>query len=245
MGLRPMNDSEAEKLAVEVKEAVLEAGADLVGIVEAGAIDELPRVRVGWTIQEHTKRASEVMPDSESIVVIGKHLWDDMLELAIKKGDGWVYPGYLPLRDLRRAAIQHLERRGFKAMPFSSVSHKRLAQLAGLGNFGKNALTINPTYGPWIRLAIILTNAAMKSDEPFEQDLCGDCEECVKACPVGALTPYKVDDMRCLVGVHIAGEDLERYREELRRYEPSFTKNSHLMCMECQKACEYGRGKRR
>ena len=239
-----MNDSEAEKLTAEVKEAVLESGADLVGIVEAGAIDALPRVWVGWTIQEHTKRAAEVMPDSESLVVIGKYLWDDMLELAIRNGDGWIYPGYLPLRDLRRAAIQHLERRGFKAVPFSSVSHKRLAQLAGFGSFGKNALIVNPTYGPWIRLAIVLTNAAMKPDKPFEQDLCGDCEECVKACPVNALTPYKVDEARCLVGVHIAGKDLELYREEIGRYEPTLTKNSHLMCMECQKACIYGREKR-
>ncbi|MCW3979534.1 MAG: 4Fe-4S binding protein [Candidatus Bathyarchaeota archaeon] len=239
-----MNDSESEVLAAEVKEVVLGSGADLVGIVKAGAINALPRVWVGWTIQEHTKRAAEVMPDSESLVVIGKYLWDDMLELAIRKGDGWVYPGYLPLRDLRRAAIQHLERRGFKAVPFSSVSHKRLAQLAGFGNFGKNALIINPIYGPWIRLAIVLTDAAMRPDEPFEQDLCGDCEECVKACPVDALTPYKVDDMRCLVGVHIAGKDLERYREELGRYEPTFTTNSHLMCMEGQKACEYGKEKR-
>jgi epoxyqueuosine reductase QueG len=84
----------------------------------------------------------------------------------------------------------------------------------------------------------------MKHDEPFEQDLCGDCEECIKACPANALTPYKVDDTRCLVGVHIAGQDLEPHREVLERYEPSFTRNSHLMCMECQKTCEYGREKR-
>jgi len=239
-----MNDSEAERLAAEVKEVVLRSGADLVGIVKAGAIDAFPRTWVGWTKQEHTKRAGEVMPDAESLVVIGKHVWDDMLELAIRKGDRWVYPGYLPLQDLTRAVIQHLEKKGFKAVPFSSVSHKRLAQLAGFGNFGKNALIINPTYGPWLRLAIVLTNAALKPDEPFEEDLCGDCEECVKACPVGALKPYKVDDMRCLVGVHIAGKDVELYQEELGRYEPSFTRNSHLMCMECQKACEYGKDKR-
>jgi epoxyqueuosine reductase QueG len=239
-----MNDPEAEKLATEVKDVVLRSGADLVGIVNAGAIDAILRIWVGWTIQEHTKRAEEVMPDSESLVVIGKHVWDDMLELAIRKGEDWVYPGYLPLRDLSRATIQHLERRGFKATSFSSVSHKRLAQLAGFGNYGKNALIINPTYGPWLRLAVVLTNAAMKQDEPFGQDLCGDCEECVKACPVNALTPYKVDDTRCLVGVHIAGKDVELYQKAIERYEPSFTKNSHLMCMECQKACEYGKEKR-
>ena len=239
-----MNDSEAEKLATEVKDVVLRSGADLVGIVKASAIDALPRIRVGWTIQEHTLKAGEVMQGSESIVVIGKYVWDDMLELAIRKVDDWIYPGYLPLRDLRRAAIHHLERRGFKAVSFSSVSHKRLAQLAGFGNYGKNALIINPTYGPWLRLAVVLTNAAMKPDAPFEQDLCGDCEECVDACPVNALTPYKVDDTRCLVGVHIVGKDVELYQKALERYEPSFIKNSHLMCMECQKACKFGREKR-
>jgi epoxyqueuosine reductase len=93
-------------------------------------------------------------------------------------------------------------------------------------------------------LAVILTNATMKPDEPFEQDLCGDCEECVKACPVNALTPYMVDDTRCMVGVHITGKLVELYQNVLEKYEPSFTKNSHLMCMECQKACEYGREKR-
>jgi len=239
-----MNESEAEKLATEVKDFVLRSGADLVGIVKAGDIDALPRIWAGWTIQEYTMKVGEVMQSSESIVVIGKHVWDDMLELAIRKSDDWVYPGYLPLRDLRRATIQYLERRGFKAVTFSSVSHKRLAQLAGFGNYGKNALIINPTYGPWLRLAVVLTNAAMKHDEPFERDLCGDCEECIKACPANALTPYKVDDARCLVGVHIAEKDLEPHREIIERYEPSCTRNSHLMCMECQKACEYGREKR-
>jgi hypothetical protein len=70
-----MNDSEAEKLATEVKDVVLRSGADLVGIVKAGTIDATPRIWVGWTNQEHTKRAEEVMPDSESIVVIGKYVW--------------------------------------------------------------------------------------------------------------------------------------------------------------------------
>jgi len=239
-----MKESEAETLTTEVKKVVLDSGADLVGIVKPCVIDALPKIWVGWTIQEYTKKAMDVMPDSQSLIVIGQYLWDEMLELAIRKDDSWIYPGYLPLRNIRRAAIQHLERKGFKATAFSSVSHKSLAQLAGFGNFGKNALIINPIYGPWIRLGIVLTNAVLKPDEPFEQDLCGDCEECVKACPVNALTPYKVDDTRCLVGVHIAGNNLERYREEIDKYEPTYTKNSHLMCMECQKACRYGRDKR-
>jgi len=236
-------DLEAKQLAEEIKEVALKAGADLVGIVSASAIDALPSIWVGWTIQEYTKKATDTMPDAKSIVVLGYHVWDDMLEIAIRKGEEWVYPGYLPLRTLSLAVIHHLEKKDYKTVRLRSVSYKRLAQLAGFGNFGKNALIINPTFGPWIRVAPVLTNAEMTPDKPFDQDLCGDCENCIKACPVGALTPYKVDDTKCLVGVHLISKEISKYAEELRLYEPSLTKNSHLMCTECQKACKYGKQK--
>lgn len=219
----------------------MKAGADLVGVVSASAIDALPSIWVGWTIKEHTKKTTDIMPEAKSIVVIGYHVWDDMLELAIRKGEKWVYPGYFPLRTLRLEVIHHLEKKGYKAVTSGSLSYKRLAQLAGFGNFGKNALIINPTFGPWIRLALVLTNAKMAPDKSFDKDLCGDCQDCVKACPVDALTPYRVDDTKCLVGVHLTGKEPSLYAEELKLYEPSLTKNSHLMCTECQKACKYGR----
>lgn len=80
----------------------------------------------------------------------------------------------------------------------------------------------------------------MIPDKSFEQDLCGDCEECVEACPVGALTPYEIDDEKCLVGVHLLDKEGFELNEDRRKYEPSFTKNSHLMCTECQRVCRYG-----
>lgn len=61
---------------------------------------------------------------------------------------------------------------------------------------------------------------------------------------MGALTPYKVDDVKYLVGVHIAGKEIARFEEYLRRYEPLFAMNYHLMCVECQKPCRYGREQR-
>jgi epoxyqueuosine reductase len=234
-------DSEAERLTAEVKEVALKSGADLVGIVSATAIDSLPRIWVGWTIKEFTKKTSEIMPNAKSIVVLGYHVWDDMLEIAVKKEESWVYPGYFPLDYLMQKTINHLERKGYEAHVYYSGSCKRLAQLAGFGNYGKNALIINPLFGPWIRLIPLLTNAEMTPDKPFEKDLCGDCEKCVKACPVGALSPYRVDDNKCLVGVHLSNEDTSKYGAQLEKYEPRFTGNSHLMCMKCQKACRYGK----
>jgi epoxyqueuosine reductase len=180
------------------------------------------------------------MPDAKSIVVIGYHVWDDMLELAIKKGERWVYPGYIPVSSLEQTVSSFLEKKGYKTVSYPPLSQKRLAHFAGLGNYGKNALIVNPVFGPWIRLATVLTNAEMIPDQPFEQDLCGDCERCIKACPVGALTPYKVDDEKCLVGIHLLDKEGFDRNEEWRDYEPSLTENSHLMCGECQKVCRYG-----
>jgi len=236
--------SESERLSAEVKEAALKAGATLVGIVSAGVTDSLPPVWVGWTIKEYTKKTTDLLPDAKSIVVIGYHVWDDILEVAIKKGDRWVYPGYFPLPVISMKVTQYLEGKGYKAIPAHSISYKRLAQLAGFGNYGKNALIVNPKFGPWIRLGSLLTNAELLPDKPFEQDLCGNCEECVEACPVGALSPYNVDDSKCLVGIHLIGLETSKVEAVLKRYEPSLTKNSHLMCTECQRVCRYGREER-
>jgi len=235
---------EISKLTSEIKQVALDQGASLVGIVSASTIDSFPVIRVGWKIQEYTKKTTDIMPDAKSIVVIGYHVWDDMLELAIRKGDRWVYPGYFPLKVPEQAVQNFLEKNGYKTVSYPSLSQKRLAQLAGFGGYGKNALIINPVYGPWIRLATILTNAQMVPDKPFEQELCGDCEECVKACPVGALTPYKVDDSKCLVGVHLIDKERFELNKEWTRYEPSLTENSHIMCIACQKACHYGKDQR-
>jgi epoxyqueuosine reductase QueG len=236
-------NSEAGKLTANVKEVAVKSGASLVGVVSANAIDAFPSIWVGWTIQEYTKKASEVMPETKSVVVIGYHVWDDMLELAIKKGEEWIYPGYLPLDVLTLRVSHYLQKKGYRTAYARSISHKRLAQLAGFGNYGKNALIVNPVFGPWIRIAAVLTNAELIADNPFEQDLCQDCENCIKACPVGALTPYKVDDQRCMLGVHLAEED-PKYHDFWKKYEPSLTKKSHIMCTECQKACRYGKNKR-
>jgi epoxyqueuosine reductase QueG len=235
--------SAAGELAAEVKETALKHGAALVGVVSAKLVDSFPTVWVGWKIQQYTKKTTEVMPDAKSVVVIAYHVWDDMLELAIKKGNEWIYPGYLPLDVLTVATKKLLEEKGYKTQYASSISHKRLAQLAGFGNYGKNALIINPVFGPWLRFAAVLTNAEMLTDKPFEKDLCGNCEACIKACPAGALTPYKVDDKKCLLGIHLSNRQTFEQNPKWMKIEPYFTKNSHLMCTQCQKSCRYGRDK--
>ncbi|MDW8040981.1 MAG: 4Fe-4S double cluster binding domain-containing protein [Nitrososphaerota archaeon] len=235
------NENLLEKLTMEVKQLAFQAGASLVGVVSADVYDSLPKVWISWKVQDYSKKAVELMAESKSIIVLGYHVWDDMLELAVRKGEGWVYPGYSPLEVITRTVENFLEKLGFKAVSAQGLSYKRLAQLAGFGCYGKNTLIINPVFGPWIRLAAVLTDAKLVVDEPFTRDLCVDCEECVKACPVGALSPYKIDVNKCLVGVRLLGKGETKNDEMFRLYEPAFTENAHLMCLECQKACRYGR----
>lgn len=94
-------------------------------------------------------------------------------------------------------------------VPYSGVfSHKTGAVLSGLGWIGKNGLFIHRNFGPRVRLVTIFT------DMPFEliggnntdfilseteagldemklikdnQELCKNCNECVKACPAMAI----------------------------------------------------------
>lgn len=230
-----------EKLTREVKQLALQSGASLVGVVSAEVYDSLPKVWVTWKIQDYSKKTGEVMPEAKSIIVFGYHVWDDMLELAIRKGEEWVYPGYFPLEAVTQKVKSFLEKRSFKVASAQGLSYKRLAQLAGFGCYGKNTLIINPVYGPWIRLAAVLTDTELVADEPFKRNLCEDCEECIKACPVKALTPYNIDVGKCLVGVRLLNKEKAEVDEMFRLYEPAFTENAHLMCMECQKACRYGK----
>ncbi|MEM2281622.1 MAG: hypothetical protein QXZ68_06515 [Candidatus Bathyarchaeia archaeon] len=86
----------SEKLTGEVKQLAFQSGASLVGVVSAEVYDSMPRVWVAWKIQDFSKKAVEVLPEAKSVVVLGYHVWDDMLELAVKKGGGWVYPDTYP-----------------------------------------------------------------------------------------------------------------------------------------------------
>jgi len=67
------------------------------------------------------------------------------------------------------------------------LSHKMVATRAGLGWIGKSALLITPEYGPRIRLATVLTDAPLRPGKPITESLCEKCQECMKACPVGAI----------------------------------------------------------
>jgi len=103
-----------------------------------------------------------------------------------------------------------------------NVSHKTIAQLAGLGFIGRNHLLITSQYGAQIRLVSVATDCPLPPDNPTTGE-CGKCFKCVKICPAEA------------IGKSHEKFNLEKCREMLK----TFAKKGigQYICGICVKVC--------
>lgn len=70
------------------------------------------------------------------------------------------------------------------------ISHKPIAQAAGLGVMGIHRNVIHPKFGNFILLGTVLVAAEVTtSHEPLSYNPCLECKLCVAVCPVGAIEP--------------------------------------------------------
>lgn len=150
------------------------------------------------------------------------------------------------LDDIALQVAIHLEKAGYRTFPVPAsqrvtddrlagiFSHRLAAHLSGLGWIGKNSSLITKAYGPRLRLVTILTDAPLPFDQPFPEDLCGDCNKCVVACPSGAIVgnSFKADDP-------LEKRFIGRFCDEhLSRVRNTFGKR---ICGKCLASCPYGK----
>jgi len=229
-------------LRKRLENMLVKHGGAVFGIASAEDADKIKRVRMveaefeGWS-----EKVTSVMPDAKSVVVFGIQTFDDADELSVRRSEcEWTYPGYAPLAQIARDVIDVLREEGCKGVvPPESIPRKPIAVLAGIGAYGKNSMILTEEYGLSLRLEVVITDAPLKKDSPFERDLCADCDRCVRSCPTRALEPYVLDVNRCLVHITETGTSDAELNKTVDRYAYWLTPNTIVMCTICQMACPY------
>ena len=114
------------------------------------------------------------------------------------------------------------------------VPERELAQLAGLGWIGKNMMLIHPEIGSFTFIGVILTDAALEPDLPFEADRCGTCRRCLDACPTQAFAgPRDLDARACISYLTI------EHRGEFSPTERAQVGDWLFGCDVCQDVCPW------
>ena len=114
------------------------------------------------------------------------------------------------------------------------VPERELAQLAGLGWIGKNMMLIHPEIGSFTFIGVVLTDAGLEPDLPFEADRCGTCRRCLDACPTQAFAgPRDLDARACISYLTI------EHRGEFTASEATQVGDWLFGCDVCQDVCPW------
>ena len=168
--------------------------------------------------------------DSEPRAWISRFAWgDDYHEVLRAKLD--VLSSLLP----RRFEIPFEVRTYVDTGP---IQERILSKYAGLGWLGKNTLLLNSELGSYFFLGVILTTLDLEptlgKKELPPADLCGNCRQCLDACPTQAFVePYVLDARKCIsyLTIELRGAIPTEYREKM---------GNHVFgCDICQDVCPW------
>jgi len=227
----------------ELRDLAGAQGVDFFGVADLG--------RARQAVIDQGGPALAAFPRAISIGVGLMHAIVDQLPRRAERPVAMLYRAHAydlvnaRLDQIAQRLASALQQAGYRALPVPAsqtvdderliglISHKLAAHLAGLGWIGKNCMVITPSAGPRVRWATILTDAPLPAGEPLDTR-CGDCHDCVDACPVRAFTgrPFREEEPRA---ARFAAEKCKTY---LYR---TAGERDFRVCGMCLYACPHGK----
>ena len=188
---------EQTELQTQLQQMALALGADFFGVADLAPAEAWIREQGGSMMAQYPRSLVVGVRMPSAIVDQLPNHDDRSVALAYRSHSYDILNDRLDQIASRLASA--LQREGYLAFPvrasqtanaerlYGLISHKLSAHLAGLGWIGNSCLLVTPEFGPRVRWATVLTSAPLVPGKPMDAR-CGDCTECVDACPAQAFT---------------------------------------------------------
>lgn len=178
-----------------LKQFAFNKGADLVGIASIDRFHKAPA----------RHKPTDLLPDAKTVVVCAMRIMHGVLNSQFTVYHNAMMTIHQSLDKLAFEIALFIEKSGGNAIPVPSdepyrywekgnqygrgdLSHKHVAQAAGLGRLGKNSLLITPQFGNMVHLVSVITDIKIEPDNILEKDPCSDsCRLCLENCPANAI----------------------------------------------------------
>lgn len=194
---------EEENQYEHLKRFALQEGTSLFGVAEISTLREGFRQLSPGALQAMDRAVSLAFRLSEGVM-------EDLIDGPTKLYFFHYQRVNIFLDELALKVTNLIQARGWPALPIPAsqivdweyqrahVSHKHIAQQAGLGWIGRNNLLVNPQFGARLRLVTVLTGMPLKADEPLPWG-CQDCRACLSSCPAQSIKerPEDFDHIGC------------------------------------------------
>jgi len=157
------------------------------------------------TFFSHLADARKTLSTAKTIIMLGVYAYDEAAlyrntRQELRGKTARVYSYYPVVRQIAENVAGFLEEHGYKAIQGQHIPLKFVADRIGVGAYGKNGILQTETYGSYVALRNVLTEAELAPDHIDKTSTrCDKCRRCIKACPTGALyAPYKVNPRFCI-----------------------------------------------